>query len=156
MKIQWKALLLCLAAPLAVGGAAALLTREAMEEFALLRQPPLSPPAWAFPVAWTVLYLLRGLASYLVWTARSRRNGKKSALWAYTAQLLTNFLWPLLFFRAQLWLGAFFWLILLWAMVLGTLLQFYRLRPLAGVLMLPYLGWVTFAGYLNFGIYMLN
>ena len=75
---------------------------------------------------------------------------------AYTAQLLTNFLWPLLFFRAQLWLAAFFWLILLWAMVLGTLLQFYRLRPGAGLLLLPYLGWVSFAGYLNFGVYLLN
>ena len=156
MKLQWKSLLVSLAIPLAVGGVSALLTGAAMKEFALLRQPPLSPPAWAFPVVWTILYLLMGFASYLVYVSHGGRGQKHSALWSYGVQLVANFIWPLLFFRGQLWLPAFFWLILLWAMILGTLLQFYRLRPLAGFLLLPYLAWVTFAGYLNFGIYLLN
>lgn len=156
MKIRWKPLLISLAIPLVVGGLSAFLTRNAMEEFSQLRQPPLSPPAWVFPLVWTALFALMGLASYLVYTSRGRRGEKRSALWAYAAQLLTNFVWPLLFFNGRMWLMAFFWLILLWAMVLGTLLLFYRLRPLAGLLLLPYLAWVSFAGYLNFGIYLLN
>lgn len=155
-KIQWKPLLINLAIPLAVGGLSAFLTRDAMKEFSQLRQPSLTPPAWVFPVAWTILYLLMGLAAYLVSTVPGRGREKRSALWAYAAQLLANFAWPLLFFRARLWLPAFLWLLLLWAMVLGTLLLFSRIRPLAGLLMAPYLAWVSFAAYLNFGIYLLN
>lgn len=155
-KIQWKPLLINLAIPLAVGGLSAFLTRDAMKEFSQLHQPPLTPPAWVFPVAWTILYLLMGLAAYLVSTAPRRERERRSALWAYAAQLLANFVWPLLFFRGKLWLPAFFWLLLLWTMVLGTLLLFSRIRPLAGLLMAPYLVWVSFACYLNFGIYLLN
>ena len=156
MKIKWKSLLVCLAVPLAVGGLSALLTNESMKKFSLLRQPPLSPPMWVFPVVWTLLFAMMGTASYLVYTAQSGRGEKRSALWVYGLQLLVNFGWPIFFFNLNWWLFAFFWLILLWAMILGVTVQFYRIRPVAGLLMIPYLAWVAFAGYLNFGIYLLN
>lgn len=156
MKLKWKPLIVSLAIPLTVGGLSALLTKDSMKEFALLRQPPLSPPMWAFPVVWTILFFMMGLASYLVYTSDGRRGEKRSALWVYGVQLLANFCWPIFFFRLNWWLFAFFWLILLWAMILGTTVQFYRIRPWAGLLMIPYLAWVAFAGYLNFGVYLLN
>lgn len=156
MKLKWKSLLISLAIPLGIGGLSAFLTKGSMEEFARLRQPPLSPPGWVFPVVWTVLFFLMGLASYLVYTWEGRRGEKRSALWTYGLQLLVNLGWPIFFFNLSWWLFAFFWLILLWVMILGVTVQFYRIRPWAGMLMLPYLAWTAFAGYLNFGIYLLN
>ncbi len=156
MKIQWKKLLLCLAIPLAVGGLSALVTSGAMEDFAALNQPPLSPPGWLFPVVWTVLFLLMGLASYLVVTSDGHHREINSALTVYGIQLAVNFFWSILFFNMKVYLLAFLWLILLWALIAITLMRFARLRPLAGWLLVPYLLWVTFAGYLNLGIYLLN
>lgn len=156
MKVKWKPLLVSLAVPLAVGGLSALLTRDSMKDYALLRQPPLSPPMWVFPVVWGILFVLMGLASYLVYTAEGDRGEKRSALWVYGVQLLVNFAWPIFFFNLRWWLFAFFWLLLLWGMILGTILRFSRVRPWAGRLLFPYLAWVTFAGYLNLGVYLLN
>ena len=139
--------------PLAVGGCSALLTLSGMRDFDALAQPPLTPPAWLFPVAWTALYLLMGYAFYLVWTAPKR---EKNALFAYGVQLSLNFFWSLIFFGAKSYLFAFFWLLMLLAAILWTALLFYRTRPAAGLLLAPYLAWVAFAGYLNFGVYLLN
>ncbi len=156
MKIQWKRLLICLAIPLGVGGLAALITRNSMQMFEQLEKPPLSPPAWLFPVVWTILYLLMGFASYLVLESDGGRRQIRSALTAYGWQLGANFIWPLLFFSAEAYLPAFLWLVLLWALIAVTLYRFARIRPVAGWLLIPYLIWVTFAGYLNLGIYLLN
>lgn len=156
MKMKWKPLLVSIAIPLAVGGISALLTKDSMKEFALLRHPLLTPPGWVFPVIWTALFAMMGLASFLVYTSTGRRGEKRSALWVYGLQLVVNFGWPIFFFRLNWWLFAFFWLILLWVMILGVVVQFYRIRHGAGLLMIPYLAWVAFAGYLNFGIYLLN
>lgn len=156
MKIQWKKLILCLAIPLAVGGLSALITNREMQDFEALQQPPLSPPGWLFPVVWTILYLLMGLASYLVATSDGSSREIRSALHVYGLQLAVNFLWSIIFFNFKAYLLAFLWLLLLWALIAVTLLRFVRLRPLAGWLLVPYLLWVTFAGYLNFGIYLLN
>ena len=79
-----------------------------------------------------------------------------SALYAYAAQLAFNFLWPILFFSFGLYLFSFIWLILLWILILITLLRFWRISKPAGDLLRPYLAWVTFAGYLNLGVYLLN
>ena len=153
MKLQWKKLIISIALPLAVGGVSALLTRKGMQDFASVLQPPLSPPAWLFPVVWTVLYILMGVACYLVWVSPQR---DKNALFAYGIQLFFNFCWSLLFFGAKNYLFAFFWLLLLWAAILWTLVLFYRTRKPAGYLLIPYLVWVAFAGYLNLGVYLLN
>ena len=156
LHIKWKPLLLALAIPLAVGGLASLLTRRDMEAFSQLNQPPLSPPSWLFPVVWTILYLLMGLASYLVWEKDRYDLGVRRALTTYGIQLGVNFFWSLLFFHWKLYLVSFLWLILLWGLILLTMVRFGAIRRSACWLLLPYLLWVTFAGYLNLGIYLLN
>lgn len=153
MRIAWKPCMICLTIPLAAGGISALLAGDSLRQFQLLRRPPLSPPGWVFPVVWTVLYLLMGFASYLIW---EKRTGNRAALTGYGLQLLANVLWPLFFFRLSWYLAAFFWLILLWLLILAVMTLFSRLSAWAAGLLLPYLLWVSFAGYLNLGIYLLN
>ncbi len=156
MKIDKKRLIICLAIPLVVGGAAGLLTMNSMEAFEALNQPPLSPPGWLFPVVWTVLYVLMGIASYLVSVSDAPQEEKARALWTYGIQLAFNFLWPIAFFNLKWYLFAFLWLVILWILILITALRFGRIRKPAGYLLVPYLLWVAFAGYLNLGIYLLN
>ncbi|MBR5534733.1 MAG: tryptophan-rich sensory protein [Ruminiclostridium sp.] len=156
MRVNWKTLAIALAIPLAVGGVSALVTRGAMEDFSRLNQPPLSPPGWLFPIVWTVLFLLMGLASYLVVTGNAPDGVTRRALTVYGIQLGVNFLWSILFFNLQWYLFSFFWLVLLWGLILVTMILFFPIRKPAGWLMVPYILWVTFAGYLNFGIYFLN
>ena len=155
-KIKWKPLLLALALPLAVGGFSAFLTRDGMRAFASLRQPPLSPPAWLFPVVWTLLYLSMGLASYLVWVSGVSDRRRDRALTVYGLSLAANYLWPILFFTVQAWLAAFLLLLLMWALVGIAALLFGAITPRAGKLLLPYLAWLTFAAYLNLGVWLLN
>ena len=156
MKIDKKRLIICLAIPLVVGGAAGLLTMNSMEAFEALNQPPLSPPGWLFPVVWTVLYVLMGIASYLASVSDAPHKEKARALWTYGIQLAFNFLWPIAFFNLKWYLFAFLWLVILWILFLITALRFGRIRKPAGYLLVPYLLWVAFAGYLNLGIYLLN
>lgn len=139
--------------PLAVGGLSAFLTRGSMETFQLLNKPVLSSPGWLFPVMWTFLYILMGVASYLVLT-----SGKpnRSALTVYAIQLVFNFFWSVIFFNFDAYLFAFVWLVILWILILVTMILFFRISETAGYLLLPYLLWVTFAGYLNLYIYLLN
>lgn len=154
--VKWKKLLICIAIPLAVGGLAALLTIGSMDAYAKLLQPPFSPPGWVFPVVWTILYILMGWASYRIWTADAPKEKKRDALILYGVQLFFNFFWSLLFFRWELRLTAFFWLLALWFLVYATIRLFYRVEDPAGDLLLPYLLWTTFAAYLNMGVFLLN
>ena len=153
MKKQWKTLVICIAIPLAVGVLSALLTRDSMQTFDTINKPKLSPPAWLFPAAWTILYILMGIASFLVVTSK-KPNG--SALITYGLQLIFNFFWSIIFFNKGLYLFAFIWLVILWILILKTTVKFYRISKPAGYLMIPYLLWVTFAGYLNLAISILN
>jgi len=153
LKIQWKNLITCLAIPLAVGSLSALLTRNSMAAFESINKPAWAPPGWLFPVVWTILYILMGIASYLVLT--SGKPGD-TALTVYGIQLVFNFFWSIIFFNLKLYLFAFIWLVLLWLLILKTVILFRRISKTAGYLMLPYLLWVTFAGYLNLFIYLLN
>jgi len=156
LKINKKLLIICLVIPLAVGGIAALLTGGGMDTFETLNQPPLSPPGWLFPVVWTILYILMGIASYLVLTSGKSQESIRRTLVMYGIQLAFNFLWPILFFSLSAYLFAFIWLVALWLLILATTVSFYRISDIAGYLMIPYLIWVTFAGYLNLGIYLMN
>lgn len=155
MKNNKKTLIIALAIPLLVGGLAALLS-GGMDSFSALNKPPLSPPGWLFPVVWTILYLAMGFASYLVVTANAPTYKKNSALLAYAAQLFFNFFWPIIFFAWEAYLVAFIWLVILWVLILITIVRFYAVSKPAAYLMVPYLLWVTFAGYLNLAIYLLN
>ena len=151
-----KALIVCLLIPLAVGGLAAALTMGSMSQYAALIQPSLSPPAWVFPVAWTILYLLMGLASWLVWRSDVSRAEKKRALTLYGVQLAVNFIWPLIFFRAGMYGFALIWLVVLLVLVTETAIAFGRIDMRAAWLLIPYLLWLLFAGYLNAGVWLLN
>ena len=141
--------------PLAVGGLATLLS-GGMDTYRVINQPPLSPPGWVFPLVWTALYIAMGEASYRVLTSGADKNQIKKALIAYGVQLFLNFLWPLFFFGGQMYLTAFIILILLWVAIFITTRRFSRIDENAGDLLLPYLLWVTFAGYLNLGVFLLN
>ena len=154
--IKWKALLPSLAIPLATGGLSAFLTRDGMRRFNSLAKPPLSPPQWLFPVAWTALYLMMGTACYLVWVSDASPARKERALTVYGLSLAANFLWPILFFTMDAWLLAFFLLLVLLALVAVSALRFSAITPPAGKLMIPYLLWLVFAGYLNFGVWVLT
>ena len=153
MKIQWKDLITCLVIPLAVGSLSALLTQKGVETFELLNKPTLAPPGWLFPVVWTILYILMGIASYLVLTSGKPND---TALAVYGIQLVFNFFWSLIFFNLEMYLFAFIWLIVLWLLIFITTILFYKISKPAGYLMIPYLLWVAFAGYLNLSIYILN
>ncbi len=156
LNLKRRQLLICIAIPLAVGGVSAWLTRESMNSFAAFVKPPLSPPGWLFPVVWTLLFVLMGLASYLVLMSAQPQQTINRALRLYGIQLGVNFFWSIFFFNLSLYLFSFLWLILLWLLILATIVRFYQISKTAGYLMVPYLLWVTFAGYLNLGIYLLN
>ena len=156
MKINKKLLVICLVVPLAVGGIAALLTGGGMDAFESLSKPPLSPPGWLFPLVWTILYILMGFASYLVLVSGADRLDIPYAMLLYAVQLAFNFLWPLFFFGLSAYLFAFVWLLVFWLLIIAAVIFFFRISRVAGYLLIPYILWVTFAGYLNFGIYLLN
>lgn len=156
MNTKIKTLLICIAIPLLVGGLSGFLTRDSMEMFSMINKPPLSPPGILFPIVWTVLYTFMGVASYLILTSNSSAGQIKEALFVYALQLGINFFWSIFFFNNEWYLFSFFWLVLLWIFILRTILLFLPLSKTAGYLMIPYLLWVTFAGYLNLGIWWLN
>lgn len=155
MKIEWKKLLICIAIPLAVGGLSALFTAGNMDLYEEINQPPLAPPGWLFPVVWTILYILMGVALYLVVITRTRED-KKTAIISFGVQLLFNFFWSIIFFNARAYLFAFVWLIFLWLAIIANIYFFYKINKNAGKLLIPYLVWVAFAGYLNLVIFLLN
>lgn len=156
MRKHWKTILFAVLLAEAVGALSGFLTREGMKTFTdAVAQPPLSPPPLLFPIVWTVLYALMGYGSARIWLspASSERN---QALNLYTAQLIVNFFWSLIFFNAQAFGFAFFWLLLLWVLVLLMILAFDKIDPLSAKLQVPYLIWLTFAAYLNLGVWYLN
>lgn len=156
MKIDKKKLFKSMAIPLAVGAAAGFLTGGSMKEFEALNQPPLSPPGWLFPVVWTILYLLMGISTYLIATSDATEENISDALSLYNYQLIVNFLWPIFFFNFGWYFFALLWLILLWIMVASMIKVFSKISPKAAVLNIPYLLWLTFAAYLNLGVWWLN
>ncbi len=156
MKINFKALLVAVAIPLLVGLVSGFLSRGGMEQFEMINKPPLSPPGILFPIVWTILYTLMGVASYLVFSSEKNSQDMQDALTVYTVQLVVNFFWSIIFFNLEWYLFAFFWLVLLWVLIFYTIRLFYPISKTAAHLMIPYLLWVTFAGYLNLGIYLLN
>lgn len=156
MKTKWKTLIICIAIPLILGGIAGFIAKDSIRIFEELDKPPLSPAGWLFPVAWTLLYTLMGIASYLILTSGASQRKINRALKLYGLQLLFNFLWTFWFFNLQLYAFSFIWLVVLWFLILVTIISFSHISKPAAYLMLPYLLWVAFAGYLNLGIAILN
>lgn len=155
MKPDVKKLVICLAIPLGVGALATLLS-GGMDSYVVMNQPPLSPPGWVFPLVWTILYLLMGYASYRVLVSDAPPAAIRRALLFYGIQLALNFLWPLVFFGLQWYWAAFIVLLALWVFIYLTMHLFGEIDDTAENLLIPYLLWVTFAGYLNLGVALLN
>lgn len=150
-------LLIAVAIPLAAGGLSAFLTKDNMNIYKELNSPPLSPPSFLFPVVWTALYVLMGISSGIIWLKRKdSKNTAENSLLFYAASLVFNFIWSLIFFNFRLYLFAFIWLIILLVLIILTVIGYKKLSPLAAYLQIPYILWVSFAGYLNFGIWLLN
>lgn len=141
---------------LAVGGLSALLTKNNMSIFEKINMPPLSPPSVVFPIVWAVLYILMGISSAIIYKNGTDREEVQSALKVYALQLAVNFFWSLIFFNMQAYLFAFIWLVLLWVLVIVMIVKFKKISPAAAWLQIPYLLWITFAGYLSLIIYLLN
>lgn len=155
-KFNLKRFLLSIAIPLAVGGISALITNGNMNIYLSVERPALSPPGWLFPIVWTILYTLMGISLYLVSGSNVTQKEKQKAYALFVAQLTLNFIWSPIFFNARWFLAAFMVLVALWLLVLGMIICFYKILKAAGILQIPYLLWLTFAGYLNLAIYLLN
>ncbi|MEJ2309330.1 MAG: tryptophan-rich sensory protein [Gammaproteobacteria bacterium] len=147
--IGW--LLVCFA----VSALGAIASIEAREFYAKLVQPSWAPPGWLFGPVWTLLFALMAIAAWLVWRSGGFRVNR-IALSLFLLQLAFNALWSWLFFAWHQGGLAFADILLLWALILATLVAFWRQRPLAGALLLPYLLWVSFAAVLNYSIWQLN
>ncbi len=151
-----KSLIIAIALPLLVGFLSSFATMGNIDTFDKIIKPPFTPPAEIFPIAWTFLFILMGIASFLVYTSDSSEEKINNALSVYAAQLFINFFWSIFFFNFELYLFSFFWLVLLWVFIVFTILLFYKISKIASFLLLPYLLWVSFAGYLNFAIFLIN
>ena len=139
---------------LGIGGLSAFLTKDSIPIYSAINRPKLSPPPELFPIVWTVLFVLMGIAAAIIWCSNGREID--SALLFYGAQLVFNFCWTLIFFNFRADLAAFIWLLILLVLIGITSVKFYRIKKLAGLLLLPYFTWVSFAGYLNFMVWRLN
>lgn len=149
-----KALLVSIAISLSTGILASILTVGNFGRYSEAVQPFLSPPGWLFPIVWTILYILMGISAYLIYI--SNYEQKYIGLSVYAIQLIFNFLWTIIYFNMGQILFAFIWLIILWILILIMIKNFYKVNKLAAFLQIPYLIWVTFAGYLNLALYILN
>jgi len=149
-------LLAWIAACFSAGALGSVFTARAVADwYPQLSKPSWTPPSAVFGPVWSALYLMMALAAWLVWRSRGfSRATLPLALFA--AQLLLNLAWSAIFFGLRLPGLAFAEILLLWALILATLIAFWRVTPLAGCLLLPYLAWVTFAAALNFAIWRLN
>ncbi len=131
-----------------------IVTYIGMPRFQNTVQPPLSPPAYLFPIVWTLLFLLMSVSAAIIYDSDDEISPK--ALFLYMIQLTLNFWWCVLFFGFRLYFFSFIWLLLLLLTVFVMTVLFYRVNKLAGILQIPYILWLTFAAYLNFGIWFLN
>lgn len=156
MKQHWKTYTFWILLTEAVGALSGWLSRDGMQLYMQTAEnPPLSPPGWVFPVVWTILYALLGFGAARIWLSPVSRARSRS-LNLFISQLVINFFWSLIFFNLQAFGFAFLWLLLLWGVVLWMILSFRKGDPLAAKLQVPYLLWLSFAAYLNFGVWMLN
>lgn len=137
-----------------VGAVSALLAGDFHGLYTELIQPPLSPPAWLFPVVWAILYAFMGISSYMIYRSDNYRS--KSALTVYLIQLAVNFSWSIIFFRFQLLTLAAVVAVILTVLVGIMICMFLSIRKKAGYFNIPYLLWMIFASYLAIGTMLLN
>ncbi len=154
---KYKSFFISIAIALGVGGLSALLTMGNMNIYEDINTPPLSPPSFLFPIAWSILYVLMGISAAIVYEKRKINPEKaKNALTYYGVSLFFNLFWSILFFNFRVFLASFIWLFILWILILICIIKFYSFSKAASYLLIPYFLWVGFALYLNLGIYVLN
>jgi benzodiazapine receptor len=124
--------------------------------YASISKPDFTPPSWVFAPVWTTLFLLMGISLYLVWGRGLGKKDVKLAVSVFGIQLVLNIVWSVLFFGLQNPFLAFAEIVLLWIAILVTIVLFYRISEKAGLLLVPYILWVSFATFLNYSIWMLN
>jgi translocator protein len=152
---QWLVLILFLAVCLGVGGLGAVPTAQSVRGwYPTLQKPPGTPPSWVFGPVWTTLYVVMAISAWLVW--KQYGVGARGALLIFCAQLALNLAWSGIFFGARMPGFALFEIVILWLAIVFTIFLFYPLNVVAAYLLVPYLLWVTYASYLNCGIWVLN
>jgi len=150
-------LIISIAIPLMVGAIAGFFTTTGVKGwYAIANKPSFNPPNWLFAPVWTALYLMMGIALYLIWSKEANKVTKRAAIILFSVQMLLNFAWSFIFFYAQQPGWAFVEIIAMWVMILLTIFQFGKISPLAAWLLVPYISWVSFAALLNFYIWKLN
>ena len=155
-KQVWKTYVFWILFTEAVGFLSGWLTRESTRLYSeTIVQPPLSPPAIVFPIVWVILFALMGIGAARI-DLSPPSSGRTRSLRIYILQLAVNFLWSIIFFNLQKYGLALLWLIFLWVLILWMILSFRKVDRTAALLQIPYLLWVTFAAYLNFGVWVLN
>lgn len=148
-----SALVISILIPLAIGSLSTLVSGNRSMYFSI-NKPAFSPPAFVFPIVWTILYILMGISSYIIYESESPR--KSNALRTYAVQLLFNFFWSIIFFGLSQYFFAFLWLLALIILIAVMIYQFYKISPAAAYLQIPYFIWCLFAAYLNLMIYIMN
>lgn len=156
-KIHWKKLIVSLILPQCVGGVGSIFVRESvMTWYQQLTKPSLTPPGWVFAPVWTTLYLLMGLSFYLVLVSTQSDVKRRIAAVFFCAHLAVNALWSILFFGLRSPFLALIDIVVLLGMITLLVRIFWSINRWAGVMLVPYLSWVAFASFLNYGIWKMN
>ena len=155
-KIKITDLLIFIVGTELVGVLSGILAGGSFSFYKEIVRPPFSPPGWIFPIVWIILYALMGISAYLIYTSKATVRQKNFALAVYAIQLVVNFLWSIVFFRLEMVGLSVIIILLLLFLIVVMICVFYRIRPVAAYLNIPYLLWTAFASYLNIGVLILN
>jgi tryptophan-rich sensory protein len=155
-KKNFVALIISILLAEGIGFLSGFLSTSVSNTYQNFNKPFFSPPSWVFPIVWTILFFIMAVAAYRIWMVGKSSVNVKKALVLYGIQLFLNFLWSIIFFRFRLYAIAFLELLLLLVFILLTTFEFYRIDKTSSYLMIPYIAWVSFAGILNYTIWMLN
>ena len=156
MKKKTVVNVLLVVTPLLIGIASSILTRDMMLEYGNLNKPFLAPPTILFPIAWTILYLLMGIGAALIYSKEEYKGNRSTGITLHIAQLILNFFWSIIFFNMKKYVFAFIWLVMLWLVVLSMIRNYKKISNLAFFMNVPYIVWLTFAGYLNLAVAIMN
>lgn len=150
-------LIIAIAIPVAVGGISGFFTSTGVESwYQTINKPSWNPPGWIFGPVWTTLYIMMGVALFLVWKSNASDVLKRTAITIFAIQLLLNFFWSFIFFDQQQIGWALVEIIVMWVFILLTIFAFANVSKLAAWLLVPYISWVSFATFLNYTIWKLN
>lgn len=155
--MNYKRLIISLALPQMAGIIGSFFTAPAISTwYATLQKPSFNPPNWLFAPVWTAIYILMGISLYLVWQKIDKDKRTKTELWIFWIHLFFNAIWSLVFFGLQNLGLAFFNLLIIWIMIIILMIRFWKFNRWATYLLIPYLLWVSFAGFLNGFLWYLN